>query len=90
MADSATVRLPREGAHTDPRRQQRIDAAMNSIAERGLANVTVSRVAEAAGISLGFVNFYFENCSTHGGVGSAGDPGAAPIAQWRKPSPERS
>ncbi len=61
MTGSATVRLPREGDHTDFRRQQLIDAAMSSIAEHGLANTTVSRVAEAAGLSKGIVNFYFEN-----------------------------
>ncbi len=61
MTGSATVRLPREGDHTDFRRQQLIDAAMSSIAEHGLANTTVSRVAEAAGLSQGIVNFYFEN-----------------------------
>jgi TetR/AcrR family transcriptional repressor of bet genes len=61
VTGSATVRLPREGDHTDFRRQQLIDAAMSSIAEHGLANTTVSRVAEAAGLSKGIVNFYFEN-----------------------------
>ena len=61
MTGSATVRLPREGDHTDFRRQQLIDAAMSSIAEHGIANTTVSRVAEAAGLSQGIVNFYFEN-----------------------------
>jgi TetR/AcrR family transcriptional repressor of bet genes len=61
VTGTATVRLPREGDHTDFRRQQLIDASMNSIAEHGLANSTVSRVAEAAGLSQGIVNFYFEN-----------------------------
>ncbi len=61
VTGSATVRLPREGDHTDFRRQQLIDAAMSSIAEHGLANTTVSRVAAAAGLSQGIVNFYFEN-----------------------------
>ena len=61
MTGSATVRLPREGDHTDFRRQQLIDAAMSSIAEHGLANTTVARVAEAAGLSQGIMNFYFES-----------------------------
>ena len=61
MTGSATVRLPREGDHTDFRRQQLIDAAMSSIAELGLSNTTVARVAEAAGLSQGIVNFYFES-----------------------------
>jgi AcrR family transcriptional regulator len=57
---SAAVRLPREGDHTDSRRQHLIDAAMSSIAEHGLANTTVARVAEAAGLSQGIMNFYFK------------------------------
>jgi TetR/AcrR family transcriptional repressor of bet genes len=61
VTGSAAVRLPREGDHTDFRRQQLIDAAMSSIADHGLASTTVSRVAEAAGLSQGIVNFYFEN-----------------------------
>ena len=61
MTGSATVRLPREGDRADFRRQQLIDAAMSSIAEHGLARTTVSRVAEAAGLSQGIVNFYFES-----------------------------
>ena len=60
MTGSATVRLPREGDHTDFRRQQLIDAAMSSIAENGLARTTVARVAEGAGLSQGIMNFYFE------------------------------
>jgi AcrR family transcriptional regulator len=61
VTGSATVRLPREGDRADFRRQQLIDAAMSSIAEHGLARTTVSRVAEAAGLSQGIVNFYFES-----------------------------
>jgi len=61
VTGSATVRLPREGDHTDFRRQQLVAAAMTSIAEHGLANTTVSRVAGAADLSQGIVNFYFEN-----------------------------
>jgi TetR/AcrR family transcriptional repressor of bet genes len=34
---------------------------MSSIAEHGLANTTVARVAEAAGLSQGIMNFYFES-----------------------------
>jgi TetR/AcrR family transcriptional repressor of bet genes len=61
VTGAATARLPREGEHTDYRRQQLIEAAMSSIAEHGLANTTVARVAEAAGLSQGIVNFYFES-----------------------------
>ncbi len=61
MRDSAAARLAQEEDHRSARRQQLIDAAMSSIAEHGLANTTVARVAEAAGLSQGIVNFYFEN-----------------------------
>ncbi len=61
MTGSSTVRLPREGNLANYRRQQLIEAAMTSIAEHGLANTTVSRVAEAAGLSQGIMNFYFES-----------------------------
>jgi AcrR family transcriptional regulator len=47
------------GNHRSARRQQLIDAAIDSIAEHGLARTTVSDVATAAGLSQGIVNFYF-------------------------------
>lgn len=43
------------------RRQQLIDAAIASISEHGLSRTTVSKVAEAAGLSQGIVNFYFKS-----------------------------
>ncbi len=61
MTDLATARLAQEEDHRSARRQQLIDAAMSSIAEHGLANTTVARVAEAAGLSQGIMNFYFES-----------------------------
>ncbi len=61
MKDSAAARLAREEDHRGARRQQLIDAAMSSIAEHGLANTTVARVAEVAGLSQGLMNFYFES-----------------------------
>ncbi len=60
MTPSATVRLSQEEDHRGTRRQQLIDAAMRSIAEHGLARTTVARVAEAAGLSQGIMNFYFD------------------------------
>jgi len=61
VTDSAAARLAQEEDHRRARRQQLIDAAMSSIAEHGLANTTVARVAEAAGLSQGIMNFYFES-----------------------------
>ncbi len=61
MKGSAAARLLQEEDHRSARRQQLIDAAMSSIAEHGLANTTVARVAEAAGLSQGIMNFYFES-----------------------------
>lgn len=48
----------------DRRRIQLIQATMASIAERGLAETTVSHVSETAGMSRGIVNFYFESKET--------------------------
>lgn len=45
-------------AHHD-RRQQLIDATRRCISEHGLSNTTLARVAKAAGLSAGIVNFYF-------------------------------
>jgi TetR/AcrR family transcriptional repressor of bet genes len=43
------------------RRQELIDAAIASISEHSLSRTTVSKVAEAAGLSQGIVNFYFKS-----------------------------
>ncbi|MCR9127021.1 MAG: TetR family transcriptional regulator C-terminal domain-containing protein [Rhodobacteraceae bacterium] len=43
------------------RRQQLIDATINSIARHGIGGTTMSRVTEYAGLSLGIVNFHFES-----------------------------
>jgi TetR/AcrR family transcriptional repressor of bet genes len=43
------------------RRQELIAAAIASISEHGLSRTTVSKVAQAAGLSQGIVNFYFES-----------------------------
>ena len=41
------------------RRTQLIDATITSIARHGIAGTTLSTVTEAAGLSLGIVNFHF-------------------------------
>jgi TetR/AcrR family transcriptional repressor of bet genes len=43
------------------RRQQLIDAAIESIAKHGIAGTTMSTVTETAGLSLGIVNFHFKS-----------------------------
>jgi phenylpropionate dioxygenase-like ring-hydroxylating dioxygenase large terminal subunit/AcrR family transcriptional regulator len=43
------------------RRRELIEAAITSIAEYGLSGTTVAKVANAAGLSPGIVNFYFQS-----------------------------
>ena len=49
---------PRDQAKAE-RRQTLIDACIDTIAARGLSGTTMARVAEAAGCSVGLVNFHF-------------------------------
>ena len=46
-------------ADHEARRQQVTDAALRTIAERGLARTTLADVADAAGVSVGLVQRYF-------------------------------
>lgn len=43
------------------RRQQLIDATINSISKFGIGGTTMSTVTEDAGLSVGIVNFHFES-----------------------------
>lgn len=43
------------------RRQQLIDATIDSLARRGYSDTTLADVAEGAGLSRGIVNFHFES-----------------------------
>lgn len=52
----ARSRLPQ-----DARRQQLVDAAVAAIAEFGLSNVTLGKVAARAGLAASMVNFHFES-----------------------------
>lgn len=45
----------------DQRKQQLIDATMDSIAKRGLTETTITHICKGAGLSRGIVNFYFES-----------------------------
>ncbi|WP_425299198.1 transcriptional regulator BetI [Pseudaminobacter soli (ex Zhang et al. 2022)] len=48
-------------ASKETRRQQLIDATIDSLAKRGYAETTMADVAEGAGLSRGIVNFHFES-----------------------------
>lgn len=49
----------------DPRRRERIlDAALDVIAEHGAIKVTFRRIAEAAGVPLGSLTYYFDDMQT--------------------------
>ena len=52
--------MSREGVK-EARRVQLIEATIDCIARRGFAELTLARVAEAAGLSVGIVNFYFKS-----------------------------
>jgi TetR/AcrR family transcriptional repressor of bet genes len=45
----------------EARRQQLIEATIDGIARKGFADVKIADVAEAAGLSVGIVNFYFKS-----------------------------
>ena len=53
---NGAARLPQ-----DARREQLIGASIRAIAEHGLSNVTLSKVASLAGLTAGMVNFHFES-----------------------------
>ncbi len=52
---------PASASPKDRRKQQLIDATISCISEYGLSNTTVAKVAKAAGLSTGIVNFYFNS-----------------------------
>jgi TetR/AcrR family transcriptional repressor of bet genes len=57
-----TAQPQRKRRRTEPRdvrRTQLIDATITSIARHGIAGTTLSTVTEAAGLSIGIVNFHF-------------------------------
>jgi len=54
------AKLPRT-ATKDVRRQQLIEATIDSLAKRGYAETTMADVADGAGLSRGIVNFHFES-----------------------------
>jgi AcrR family transcriptional regulator len=48
-------------ASKETRRQQLIDATIDSLAKRGYSETTMADVADGAGLSRGIVNFHFES-----------------------------
>lgn len=48
-------------ADKETRRQQLIEATIDSLAKRGFAETTMADVSDGAGLSRGIVNFYFES-----------------------------
>jgi len=48
-------------ATRDARKQQLIEATIDSLAKRGYAETTMADISEGAGLSRGIVNFHFES-----------------------------
>ncbi len=48
-------------ASKETRRQQLIEATIDSLAKRGYSDTTLANVADGAGLSRGIVNFHFES-----------------------------
>ena len=67
MADTMLKERQPEGerkgrkASKEVRRQQLIDATIDSLARRGYSDTTLADVADGAGLSRGIVNFHFES-----------------------------
>ncbi|MCI5049179.1 MAG: TetR family transcriptional regulator C-terminal domain-containing protein [Rickettsiales bacterium] len=45
----------------DKRKQQLINATIDSIAKRGLTETTITHISKGAGMSRGIINFYFQS-----------------------------
>lgn len=56
----AIERKPRK-ASKEVRREQLIEATIDSLARRGYSDTTLANVADGAGLSRGIVNFHFES-----------------------------
>ena len=63
MADAEEVEQGTRGrkASKETRRQQLIEATIDSLAKRGYADTTMADIADGAGLSRGIVNFHFES-----------------------------
>ena len=54
-------KAPKRTESKEVRRGQLIDATIDSIAKYGIGGTTMSTVTEAAGLSVGIVNFHFKS-----------------------------
>jgi AcrR family transcriptional regulator len=63
MPKEATQETEKRGrkASKEMRRQQLIEATIDSLAKRGYSETTMADVADGAGLSRGIVNFHFES-----------------------------
>ncbi|MBN1321104.1 MAG: TetR/AcrR family transcriptional regulator [Thermoleophilia bacterium] len=61
VGGQASVKPRKRTLPPDERRRQIIDAVRRVVAEHGVPNTTVSRVAEAAGVAQGTLYLYFRN-----------------------------
>jgi Transcriptional regulator len=59
--DAADTEKRGRKASKETRRQQLIEATIDSLAKRGYAETTLADVADGAGLSRGIVNFHFES-----------------------------
>ena len=59
-APESEIAPPPRKQPRDTRRQQLIEATIETLAARGYARTTMTEVARTAGISHGLVNFHFE------------------------------
>lgn len=60
---SSTNRTPRRAGYkkSEESRRQVLDAAVATLAQRGLANTSIQDIADAAGLSKGAVHYHFES-----------------------------
>ena len=57
----ARAAVPSRKAHKEVRRQQLIEATIDTLATKGYSDTTIAEVARRAGMSSGIVNFHFES-----------------------------
>jgi AcrR family transcriptional regulator len=61
MAKASEAEPRGRKASKETRRQQLVEATIDSLAKRGYAETTLADVADGAGLSRGIVNFHFES-----------------------------
>lgn len=59
--DATTQPRPRRKESREVRRRQLIEAAMETIAEKGISGTTMADVTRRAGLSIGIVSLHFDN-----------------------------